>query len=358
MRRVDKKHNMQAANVLAEERYIESKTVLTEDITAGGYTFYHRTPEIPTIFNHGYVPGKGDFHGVGLYGCYDMGQQLKDGMLKYGKYLTEFTLTNSAGIVILDYVQSKKVNGAKYTLLDQLDRIMGSNFKGYYAENKDILQKYQKQLADGLQWTSEISKKIHTVGNYRKLVDGTSYTGENDGPCIVLFETNLANPIRYSVDNAESWINIKDSKEAYNIGKDQRGPTKRQAKINLGLIPWKELESDDERMSYCKYTIKKHGSLDTVQFAWAPDDIKLLACTTIHQRNNNLRENEFEWVPYEMKLESCINTINFNGGLADYQWDWASDEIKLKSCNAVLSRYGYFTIPYQAEWYRNYYKLL
>ena len=89
MRRVDKKYNMLSANVLAEQRYIQSKTiVLTEDITAGGYTFYHRTPEVPTVFNHGFVPGGGAIHGVGLYGCYDINQQLLPRMdSQYGKYL-------------------------------------------------------------------------------------------------------------------------------------------------------------------------------------------------------------------------------------------------------------------------------
>lgn len=192
------------------------------------------TTEDPRIISQGFRAGAGDFYGVGLYTCYEFDDQIRDfngdgrpDMSGYGQNIVEFRVDNTGKFLILDmigqYNQAKKVWGPKHSLIDQLKKIMGGKFLNFYNKNKELLDGFNeillkekvtlqngevKQLekdAQGRFLTAPIVLKLCRMEGFISLVDGISFTGQNDGRVLIVYEPDLAKPTRYTSDDGKTW---------------------------------------------------------------------------------------------------------------------------------------------------------
>lgn len=214
------------------------ENLLDEDIQAGSFLVYHRTnKENLKDFNKGYDVGTGAMYGAGLYTTYTLEAQMRPQMLSYGKFVIEFKIPNTGKFIILDSSEAKKVFGPKYGLMTQLKRVLGGYFNSFYSANKEALLKCESHL-ERVNYTSEVAVELSRIPGFIGHVDGMVFTGQNDGKVLVLYETNLANPIQYYDDNENEWHNIKDL-DSFGIGKDMRKPGKilNQIAIGTSLAP-------------------------------------------------------------------------------------------------------------------------
>lgn len=218
------------------ESFIEEE-LLDEAINAGSFQVYHRTRANPKDFNKGFKPGGGvgGMYGYALYTTYDLASQLKPNMASnYGQNLVEFNINNNGNFVILDAAEASKAFGPKFGLFDQLKSIMKGKYLAFYKANKVELDKCQQMLAEGLKFTSEVAIRLSKMTNFINYVDGMVFTGSNDGMVLVLYDTNLANPIRYTSNNGETWNSMKDI-EAHKIGRDRRSGNKIMTQLRKGF---------------------------------------------------------------------------------------------------------------------------
>ena len=203
-------------NILREE-------FIAEEISAGSFIVYHRTQSEPKDFNKGFKTGFGKMYGPGLYTTYDLATQLTPNMINtYGNIIIQFKIQNNNKFIILDYAEAKKVYGTKYTLIDQLKRVMGGYFNKFYRMHSNELIKYSEKLQDEYyDKSSYVAEPLSQLKDFYSHVDGLIFTGNNDGKVLVLFNTNLANPLKYSMNDGESWSSLKTS-DSHQIGKDSR----------------------------------------------------------------------------------------------------------------------------------------
>ena len=188
----------------------------------------------PRIISQGFRAGAGDFYGVGLYTCYEFDDQIRDfdrdgrsDMASYGQNIVEFKVENTGKFLILDMTegnnQAKKVWGSKHTLIDQLKKIMGGKFLKFYNNNKELIDGFNEILvktkytkpdgvteelktdAQGRFLTGPIGKVLCEMTGFISLVDGISFTGNNDGRVLVVYEVDLAKPTRYTSDDGGNW---------------------------------------------------------------------------------------------------------------------------------------------------------
>ena len=202
--------------------------LLDEEISAGSFIVYHRTSTTnPENFNKGYKTGYGAMYGAGLYTTYELAQQLEPSMVStYGNTIVEFKIQNNNKFIILDYPEAKKVYGQKYTLMDQLKKVMGGYFNKFFNNHRTDLINFNDELnTQENTRTSRIAEKLSAIRDFITHVDGVIFTGQNDGNVLVLYNTNLANPLRYSLDNAETWNNLKTA-ASHGIGRDTRSGNK------------------------------------------------------------------------------------------------------------------------------------
>jgi len=202
--------------------------LLDEEISAGSFIVYHRTStNNPENFNKGYKTGYGAMYGAGLYTTYELAQQLLPNMASnYGNTIVEFKIQNNNKFIILDYLEAKKVYGQKHTLIDQLKKVLGGYFNKFYNNHsQEILTSNEELKIDNEVRTSRVAERLSGIRDFITHVDGIIFTGANDGKVLVLYNTNLANPIRYSTDNAESWISLKTA-ASHQIGRDSRAGDK------------------------------------------------------------------------------------------------------------------------------------
>jgi hypothetical protein len=143
-------------------------------------------------------------------------------MFSYGPNIVEFEIKSNGKFLILDEKEAKKVYGSNYGLLDQLKKILGGKYNSFYSQNKDVLIKLDSELKSKPTATSIIAKSFSKIINIQDIgIDGIVFSGGHDGRVLVLFNTNIANPIRYHTNNRRSWISLKD-KSSYKIGRDDR----------------------------------------------------------------------------------------------------------------------------------------
>jgi len=197
---------------ITEEQY---RKLIDEEISTGTFLIYHRTDNDPMDLNTGYKPSSGDWYGRALYGCYDIEEQLKPKMKKYGKYLVQYQVPNTGKFLIYDKDVNIKLNGRYIPFKEQLRRFMGGDFSEIYANNKELIDYINDSLLKkgvGDLTANEAEKFFNELPVYIRYVDGFIYTGSNDGRTLVLYNVNIAIPLKYSDDDAKTWINILDKR--------------------------------------------------------------------------------------------------------------------------------------------------
>jgi len=284
---------------------------LNEDINAGAFVAYHRTSlnkmggDINNVKN-GFIPGSGEMYGNGTYCTYELNQQLKDSMRKiYGNIIIEFKIPSNGKFLILDYDQAKKVYGNRYTFLEQLKQIMGGYFNKFYRKNYDLINIIIKEI-DNKKYTNKLCEKIIWGSDgLIEHIDGIVFTGKSDGKVIVVYNTNIVKPIRYTLDDGETWKSLVD-KTSYGIGKTNILQNKLLNNIKNVVINDKFL-TNDEKLNYVSHIIK-NGDVDSefllndLLFSWCSSELKMVYFKKVIDDNYALTTKQFKWYPYEFKL--------------------------------------------------------
>jgi hypothetical protein len=214
--------------ILLSESQVESlkknniEQSIDEDLSAGSFIVYHRTrlteKNIKSL-NNGFMPGDGQAYGRGLYSTYDLNSQLRPNMSLYGKIIVEFSISKFDKILVLNADECKKIYGRVLSFDEQMKRMLKGNYVKFIKNiNSSLIRKFIPN--NGI--TGPIASGISDIQQFQLEVDGMIFSGSNDGKVLVLFETNLANPLRYTTDDGKTWKNIK-TKESFKIGRDKRG---------------------------------------------------------------------------------------------------------------------------------------
>lgn len=127
---------------------------LNEDISARSAIVYHSTgrkgreyPEteedyknrlinyINSFIQNGFQKSKGKYYGKAIYTTYDLESQIEMGG-RYGNILFECKILSLDNFLIFDIEIAKKVYGNKYTIKDQLKKILCNSWNKYKDEEK------------------------------------------------------------------------------------------------------------------------------------------------------------------------------------------------------------------------------
>ena len=235
---------------------ITFKKFLVEKIVGNTGWVYHRTKENPegsAILTHGIKPSTNQsaMYGRGLYCCYDLNEQLKPNMEKYGAYILKGKIDLN-GFAILDY----EIYGL-------------ANPRGNFQEHLKQIGTNMESVQDSIPYTSRIAqniwKKCKTNG-----YNGIIFTGENDGKVAVIWNRRNFIPYQYSEDNAATWKtltpDIKSIKRPYDPEYDDDDQAITFSKILRELSRKKEIGNLKFPNSYNSKiflkNLKKSGDID------------------------------------------------------------------------------------------------
>jgi len=233
---------------------LKTKT-LTEDITSGRATVYHRTGRrskspVNSIASDGYRNSGGKF-GSGVYTTYTLESQLNDEMVYiYGNIIIESKVKSMKNFLIFDYDIAKKIYGNKnYTLDKQLRIILGSNFDKY--KNDDNLKNIIEKIPV-VKYTSDVVTNLVDNPEYNDIVaniSGMVYTSSNDGNVLLCYDRKNVEPIRYTMDEGKTWKNILDKNiyqriKGYNP-EDKDNATQARIQNIIDTNDWDRLTNDD-----------------------------------------------------------------------------------------------------------------
>jgi len=213
----------------------ENETQLDEVITSGSVIVYHRTGKngspIEGISSDGFRVGGGAAYGVGVYTTYTLESQLKPNMRGiYGNIVIESKVLSMDRFLIFDYDIAKKIYGSNFTLDKQLQRILGKEWNNY--KNNSNLKSFIERIPV-VKYTSEIANPF--VSNYPNIVSklrGMVFTGSNDGNVLVSYDRKNVEPLRYTLNEGETWTNILNK----NIYKRQKGYNTEESDTELEHI--------------------------------------------------------------------------------------------------------------------------
>ena len=172
---------------------ITFKKFLVEKIVGNTGWVYHRAkknPEGSDILTHGIKPSTNEsaMYGRGLYCCYDINQQLKPDMKKYGAYILKGKIDLN-GFAILDEDVFRLAN-PRGDFEKHLKEIGTSLME---AKDRSILP-YTSRIAQ------RIWKKCKANG-----YSGIIFTGESDGKVAVIWNRRNFIPFQYTKDDGKSW---------------------------------------------------------------------------------------------------------------------------------------------------------
>jgi hypothetical protein len=310
------------------------EALMVENLTKGSFIVYHRTNTDPNKFNMGFLSGggAGSLYGKGLYTCYDLNEQLKPGMLnQYGPYIVKFNIMSTNNFIIFDINEAKKIYGQKFNLLEQLKKILKGEYNRYYLKNDKILKELDSKLMNGeFNNTSDIAFSFSRLPNINNMVNGLIFTGENDGKVLVLFNLDIANPISYSIDNGNKWVNIKDS-SSYQIGKDTR--------------------SSDLYVNTIKKLISQK-KLSDEHYIQAPDDLKLEYIKMLHSHGESLSDSKYIESPYNIKLIDIKWVLSKNYIMSDEQYNDTPDDLKYGYLKQLIKKGLGFTDEQKSDYER------
>jgi len=169
------------------------RNFLVEKIVGNAGWVYHRTknnPEGSNIITHGINPSTNAsaLYGRGLYCCYDLDQQLKPNMEKYGEYILKGKID---------------LNG--FAILDE-DIYQLANPKGIFESHlkkigTSLMEVKDRSIAP---YTSRIAQRIWERCK-RNGYNGIIFTGETDGKVAVIWNRRNFIPYQYSENNGMVW---------------------------------------------------------------------------------------------------------------------------------------------------------
>lgn len=236
--------------------------LILEKLEKDKFTVYHRTKHEPiTDFVKGFRVGGGAMYGAGLYSVQEVANQFNQGMINtYGPHIIEFEVTNTGNFIILDYEAHKRAIGGQkynkggkekvsYDLISQLKKILKGDFNRIYNHSKMRLDSINKELyakAYG-ERNANLAIEIAEMPGILQHVDGIIYSGYTDGNCVLIYNTDLATPKRYSLNaSPENGVNgASDVKwEKFNallnkqtvVVKDIYQSNQLEIKTNLGKV--------------------------------------------------------------------------------------------------------------------------
>jgi len=169
------------------------RNFLVEKIVGNTGWVYHRTknnPEESDIITQGIKPSTNQsaMYGKGLYCCYDLDQQLKPNMEKYGEYILKGKID---------------LNG--FAILDE-DIYQLANPKGIFESHLKKIGTSLMEVKDRsiTPYTSRIAQRIWQNCK-RNGYNGIIFTGESDGKVAVIWNRRNFIPYQYSGDNGAMW---------------------------------------------------------------------------------------------------------------------------------------------------------
>lgn len=236
--------------------------LILEKLEKDKFTVYHRTRHEPiTDFVKGFRVGAGAMYGAGLYSVQEVANQFNQSMINtYGPHIVEFEVTNTGNFIILDYEAHKRAIGGQkynkggeekvsYDLISQLKKILKGDFNRVYNHSKQRIDEINKELyakAYG-ERNANLAIEIAEMPGILQHVDGIIYSGYTDGNCVLIYNTDLATPKRYSLNaSPENGVNgASDVKwEKFNallnkqtvVVKDIYQSNQLEIKTNLGKV--------------------------------------------------------------------------------------------------------------------------
>jgi hypothetical protein len=169
--------------------------LLLERIVGNTGWVYHRTknnPEDSDIVKYGIKPSTNQsaMYGRGLYCCYDLDQQLKPDMKKYGAYILK-----------------GKIDLNNFAILD-IYVYRTSNPKGNFEEHLKQIGTDIGEFQRVFPYTSKIANKIWKTCKQNGH-NGIIFIGETDGKVAVIWNRRNFIPYQYSEDDGKTWKKLK-----------------------------------------------------------------------------------------------------------------------------------------------------
>jgi hypothetical protein len=218
-----------------KESVLSFKNFLIQEKLESDYlTIYHRTGKsfsnirsvdcpngtiTPDEFSKGFKVGSGAYHGAGIYTTQEVGDQMSDKMRnQYGPLIIEFKVKNTDKFIVLDYAAQKKLKSIKqkegdagqkpYGLKAQLRKILGGKYNNVYNYSKEAIDKWDQELesdARNGQRNADIGNELIRLPGILGNIDGFVYTGFIDGNCVLVYDSELAQAVRWVEVPGPEW---------------------------------------------------------------------------------------------------------------------------------------------------------
>jgi hypothetical protein len=165
--------------------------VLLERVFGNTGWVYHRTKDNPSeydIVKYGIKPSSNEsaMYGKGLYTCYDLDQQMKPNMRRYGSYILKGKID---------------LNG--FAILDS-DVYWLANPKGNFQKHLEKIGTNIESVKDKSPYTSEIAQNIWKKCKQNGY-NGIVFTGRSDGKVAVIWNRRNFIPFQYTEDEGKNW---------------------------------------------------------------------------------------------------------------------------------------------------------
>jgi hypothetical protein len=207
---------------------------IREKLESDYLTVYHRTGKYssgvrsvdcpngtvtPDDFAKGFKVGGGAYHGAGIYTTQELEDQMTDTMRgTYGPIIIEYKVKNTDKFIILDYDAQKKLKSIKpkegdtgqkaYGLKAQLRKILGGKYNKIYNYNKEAIDNWDKELESkggNGQRNADIGNNLIRLPGILGNIDGFVYTGFVDGNCVLIYDSGLAQAVRWTEVPGPEW---------------------------------------------------------------------------------------------------------------------------------------------------------
>lgn len=254
---------------------ITFRKFLVEKVVGNTGWVYHRTPDNPSkydIVKYGIKASSNEsaMYGRGLYTCYDLDQQMKPNMTRYGSYILKGKID---------------LNG--FAILDS-DVYWLANPRGNFQEHLKQIGTNMESVKDESPYTSEIAKNIWKKCK-QKGYNGIVFTGRSDGKVAVIWNRRNFIPFQYTEDEGKNWAKL----------------TPDIASIKRPHDP--EYDKDDEKINFSKL-LKEISDKEELEKLIVPPDYKgIVFLKKLKKIGNIIIYNETEInLP---NLQKCGNII-------------------------------------------------
>jgi len=227
--------------MLEKESILSFKNFLIQEKLESDYlTVYHRTGKAfsnvrsvdcpngtvtPDDFAKGFKVGGGAYHGAGIYTTQEVEDQMTDNMRNtYGPIIIEYKVKNTGKFIVLDYDAQKKLKSIKPTVFNdipgftpkegkpwglkaQLRKILGGKYNKIYNYNKEAIDNWDEELDKGAGGSrnANIGNNLIRLPGILGNIDGFVYTGFVDGNCVLIYDSGLAQAVRWVEVPGPEW---------------------------------------------------------------------------------------------------------------------------------------------------------